>query len=212
MPKISEKRKARRYKNKTGFTLFLRSKRAFTLIELLISISIIAIISAIGMISYSQSQLIARDAKRKADLRSIAVALELYNQANKRYPCSGDGQVFLSTTAGFWIADRTTDGCNNASALPLNSSYINMMPKDPKNTGNPALGFYGYSYNALPDASSINPSCPSGDSQYYVLRTRLENSNDPDSCGKKEIFSCDTSTSLCPTNPSDKSLFIISSQ
>lgn len=212
MPYISEKRRTKNGKRKTGFTL----------IELIISVSIIAIISAIGLVSYSQTQLIARDAKRKADLRSIAVALELYNQTNKRYPCSGDTQFFFSTSATpFWITDSISQGnCNNTLPLtPLNSSYINFMPKDPINTGDPnSATNYGYSYSAPSDASSWSSSCPSGDSQYYVLKAKLENVNDPDSCKNKLYQRCGdtgtTSTWGCGNDPiaNHDSMYILTSQ
>lgn len=80
-------------------------KKGFTLIELMITISIVAIISAIGLVSYSQTQKIARDARRKEDLRSLAIAIELYYQKIKTYP-----PVLAS----------------------LKPNYINNIPTDPK--------------------------------------------------------------------------------
>ena len=65
-----------------------KNRRGFTLIEIMIAISILAILATIGMTTYSQAQLRGRDAKRKQDLRAISTALELYYQRNKRFPCS----------------------------------------------------------------------------------------------------------------------------
>ena len=60
-------------------------KNAFTLIELLVVISIIAILTAIGLVAYSSVTSKARDGIRKNDLRTIATALELYYQKNQSY-------------------------------------------------------------------------------------------------------------------------------
>lgn len=48
----------------------------FTLIELLVVVSIISILSLIGLTVYGNAQKSARDAKRKADVTSIAKAYE----------------------------------------------------------------------------------------------------------------------------------------
>lgn len=50
--------------------------QGFTLIELLVVISIIAILATIGIAVFSGAQAQARDARRKADLASIAKAVE----------------------------------------------------------------------------------------------------------------------------------------
>jgi len=62
--------------------------RGFTLIELLITISIIAILSAIGLVAYSSVAKQGRDSKRQSDLRSIQSALEQYNSDLGSYPAA----------------------------------------------------------------------------------------------------------------------------
>ncbi len=51
--------------------------RGFTLVELIIIVTIIAILSVIGITVFSSVQKNARDAKRKADINAIAKALEV---------------------------------------------------------------------------------------------------------------------------------------
>lgn len=149
-------------------------KRGFTLIELLVALSIVSIISIVGFVSYSQSQTYARDVKRKNDLRAIATALELYYQANKRYPCPGTDVWNWSTAGGVWIQDN---GCGGA-VVNMGNNYINQLPTDPINnhTGsNPPGSGYGYGYRGN------SSSCPSKLGQYFILYTLLENTKDPQS-------------------------------
>lgn len=58
----------------------------FTLLELLVVIAIIAILIALGTISYSTAQKKSRDAKRSSDLKEIQNALETYTAVNDQYP------------------------------------------------------------------------------------------------------------------------------
>ncbi len=63
----------------------------FTLVELLVVISIIAILSVIGITVYSSVQKNARDARRRGDIDSIAMALEV-NKKNTGYQVLADNQ------------------------------------------------------------------------------------------------------------------------
>lgn len=168
-----------------GFVAFDPQPRGFTLIEILIAVSIIAIISAVGIISYSQAQLLGRDAKRKQDLRGIATGLELYYQKNKHYPCTGASWQYSSTTPGFWITNSIVPtGCGDATHV-FNQNYINMLPVDPRqNSGqSPFRGNSGYAFWSGTDGANC-----SADGQYYVLTTLLENTNDPDSLKNKNYY------------------------
>jgi len=61
----------------------------FTLIELLVVISIIGILAALGIASYSRAEKNTRDAQRKSDLNQYRLALESYAAANNsNYPGS----------------------------------------------------------------------------------------------------------------------------
>lgn len=65
-------------------------KGAFTLIELLIVVAIIAILAAIAVPNFLEAQTRARLSRVKADHRSIATALETYHIDNNVYPEQGD--------------------------------------------------------------------------------------------------------------------------
>jgi general secretion pathway protein G len=51
----------------------------FTLIELMVVVSIIGVLMASGILAFSNAQQNARDARRRADIDAISKALEQYN-------------------------------------------------------------------------------------------------------------------------------------
>jgi len=59
-------------------------KKGFTLIELIVVIAIIAILSAVVLISYAGAQKRSHDATRKSDLNAIATAVMSYYSSHKR--------------------------------------------------------------------------------------------------------------------------------
>ena len=74
-------------------------KKAFTLIELVIVIAIIALLSTLGLSTYNSVQQDARNAKRKADLKEMQKALQIYRQEKGSYP-STVGRAGCSS--GWW--------------------------------------------------------------------------------------------------------------
>lgn len=125
-------------------------KSGFTLVELLVVISIIAILSVIGIAIYTDAQKLSRDGKRKGDMDAIVKALAQYKAAKGVYPC------FAS--CGWAIVSGLTG---------LSPDYITKIPDDP-------LGYKctaenqgpGYLYSVSADASS------------FTLFINLENTKD----------------------------------
>lgn len=187
--------------------------KGFTLIELMIAVLVVSIVASVGFVTYSNAQMAARDAKRKSDLRSIASALELYHAKNGRYPCIETAPFKSLGDGSYWITDIGFSTCGANTIEALDADYINPMPHDPKNH-TAGLNFVnavrrGYMYST-PDYGS-SPSCPAK-GQYFVLYTRLDNVNDPDSCMNKLYKACDGGD-LCngPQTDPGKGIFVVTS-
>ncbi len=78
-------------------------KKAFTLIELLIVVAIIAILAAIAVPNFLEAQVRAKVSRAKADMRSIATGLEAYHVDNNSYPDLSAifGGIFVTTPVAY---------------------------------------------------------------------------------------------------------------
>lgn len=62
-----------------------KKQSAFTMIELLVSATVIILLTAAALVSFSQASISSRNAKRKADLETMRQALTLYKQDHAYY-------------------------------------------------------------------------------------------------------------------------------
>lgn len=128
------------------------SRQGFTLIEILVAATILAVLAAIGFVSYASVNQRGRDSKRKSDVEQIRQALEMYRSDNGYYPGTG---------AGSW-----TDASGLSSTLV--STYLPAVPSDPKSTdqvyrykATDASGgnYYGYCLSSLLEVDYTG-TCP----------------------------------------------------
>ena len=68
-------------------------RKAFTLIELLIVVAIIAILAAIAVPNFLEAQVRSKVSRARADIRSLATGLEAYRVDNIAYPSGNDYNV-----------------------------------------------------------------------------------------------------------------------
>jgi prepilin-type N-terminal cleavage/methylation domain-containing protein len=122
--------------------LVMKTKNeGFTLVELLVVITIIAVMVAIGVVIYSQAQKTARKARRIADLKSIQKAVETYYSQNGAYPKTSDTtpSVFSECTAA-WATTKS----NDAVVPGLVPSFMPALPRDPQMRSSTGKSCYGY--------------------------------------------------------------------
>jgi len=148
------------------------NKKGFTLIELLVVIAIIGLLATIVMVSLNSARTKARDTKRKAELKQIAVALEMYYDAYGRYPPHR-----ASSSCGGYRSDWATSYCSSTNWLTTDNNFLNFLvtvPRDPLNSlvgdDTPWWDSYTYTYGV------------SADGQIYDLLTSLETAGDKDRC------------------------------
>ncbi|MBU6414896.1 prepilin-type N-terminal cleavage/methylation domain-containing protein [Patescibacteria group bacterium] len=152
----------------------------FTLIELLAVIAIIGLLAAAILASLNAARARSRDARRKADLNQIRVAVELYVATNGTLPgSSGPGNC------------NNAGGCNSTDAQPwipgLIQQYISAIPVDPSNSAtyryryrpNAATGDYEIDapveadYESAQNDGGNENICPSSSTCRYEIGTDL---------------------------------------
>lgn len=98
-------------------------KKGFSLIELLVVISIMAILIGLSAFGLQQARESARDGQRKSDLETIRTGLSFYKADCNKYPTPAGG-----TGADF----KTNFGSNfNGNCVAPTPVYIEKIPADP---------------------------------------------------------------------------------
>jgi prepilin-type N-terminal cleavage/methylation domain-containing protein len=131
------------------------SRRAFTLVELLVVVSIIGLMSTIAVVSLSSAKIKTRNTQRKADLVQLSKALDLYYADYGSYPATGGWWSEVSAGGNFTVKENS--GANGW--IPnIAPTYIAILPRDPNtNIVNPSnmrgecrmiASWNGYAYNS----------------------------------------------------------------
>lgn len=165
----------------------------FTLVELLVVITILGILASIVLVAFRGAQIRGRDVQRKSDLKSISSALELFYSDYGRYPASGNDEILAcpysqATSTGTACVWGTGEFRDVDSANVTKTIYIRVMPKDPTKS-------FNYIYRV--DATGSR----------YQLFARLENDQDPSlidssqTCGGNNL--CNFAITSPNTTPTD---------
>ncbi len=128
--------------------------RGFTLLELVIVITIIGIISAIVLVALGESRAKGRDGQRAAQTQEFLKAFELYYSDNGAYPSDGLMGTYRQPVQISVIGSSLT-----------NSGYIKRIPDDP---------FY--------DAAEGYLYCSNNAGDTYALLVNIENETGSNYC------------------------------
>ena len=127
-----------------------KQKNGFTLLELLVVISIIGILVALGAVAFSTAQKTGRDAKRRGDRKAVQNAFEQYYSQNSGYS---------ATCSTMWTATQSTGS----------------LPTDPKPTQSyvPSCTTTTYCYCALLEETGTGnasaSNCTYGAGNYFCV-------------------------------------------
>lgn len=164
----------------------MQKNKGFTLVELLVVITILGILATIGLVAFGSAQIRGRDAQRKSDLKQIASALEIFNADYGTYPTVNNGLIMGCPTGS-----ACTWG--SSSALTDNKTvYMKVVPKDPSSG-------HSYYYRTV----SVDGIANTG----FQLFAYLENTQDPSKittsypCGGSST--CNYAVTSANTTPSE---------
>lgn len=92
----------------------LKKHQGFTFIEMLVVVTIMAVLTAVGTSSFKVANQKARDGRRQGDLEQIRAALELYRTDEGLYPLTGIIVADkIESTSITYMADIPSDPKSN---------------------------------------------------------------------------------------------------
>lgn len=145
-------------------TNFKLHNKGFTLIELLVVISVLGILAAVALVSFTGSQKQARDVRRKSDVKQYQLALENFaNKGNSLYPLRNPGAQGVSA-ANTLCGDLGLTGC------PQDPRYIKDNTFDYRYQSN-GVGSTGAQAATIYVLWGKLENVPTGTTKYWVVCT-----------------------------------------
>lgn len=136
----------------------------FTLLEVLIVISILAVLASVSFIAINPYEQIkkSRDSRRLFDLRSLDTAIGIYESQVLNSSTGSSTKIYLS------LADSSSD-CSSYSLPPAPVGYTYSCVSNDNLYRTDGYGWVPINFNGLPSGSPISklPIDPLNNQQYY---------------------------------------------
>jgi prepilin-type N-terminal cleavage/methylation domain-containing protein len=160
-------------------------KSGFTIIEILVTVSIVAILMAVTIGSFGPAREKSRDSQRQTDLRTVEAALALYKNKYGEYP-AGCNLPTTGNTPSWSGQPGSGYECSPASGqyiVGLAPEFIPKLPTDPRLNADETYSGFVYTTN---DDQSVY--------KFMALRTVETETVDLSSA----LFRCDDSYDTSP--------------
>jgi general secretion pathway protein G len=114
-------------------------KKAFTLVELILVITILGILAALVIPTFQGNIATAKESAAKSDLMTIRTQIELYKLQHNQYPPGyvNGADAPIATVSLQLIGTTTVTGQTSPSTIPtdpfLYGPYLKKIPKNPFN-------------------------------------------------------------------------------
>jgi len=140
----------------------MKKNKGFTLIELLIVVAIIGLLSAVVIVSLNSARRSANDAKRKADLKQMANAMEMYYDSTSVYATHAS-DICSTTVSSCYYTNWV------AGSLFGTTTFLATAPTDPvNNTTYYYIAPGGGTYSTTTAYCFVAPNLQATSSGYYV--------------------------------------------
>lgn len=132
-----------------------RQLKAFTLIELLMVVGIIAILAAIALPNFLEAQTRAKISRTMSELRTIATGVESYRLEYNQYPPENwVGPEMVSAYGGQFIPNAI-----KLRRVTTPVAYLSTLPVDPFDPGTDAINLvFPHTYHYVAANDPIRPN------------------------------------------------------
>ena len=140
-----------------------KKNKGFTLFELLVSISIIGILTALASVAFSGAQKKARDARRMEDIKAVQTAAEQWYSQNS-YVYQANAGTWGTILAVFPTDPKTAVAYNYTHPDSTNSTYCVCAAVENPANGNSVAG-----NSSTADCSII---APNANTNYFCAKNQ----------------------------------------
>ena len=132
-------------------------KKGFTLVELMVVVTIIALLSAVLFANFGDASMSSRDKARMTELKELQLSLELYKAQYGRYPAQGCGGASDFAGPGPATAGNLSSCTNyitgHTAGVNFVPDFVSQLPNDIMFEDEVNRGFYyrtdGSSYKLM---------------------------------------------------------------